>query len=37
VTIANRPSVGQDGWGYKVIWDFGKSEYFSKGAGHEGR
>jgi hypothetical protein len=30
VTIANRPSVGQDGWGYKVIWDFGKSEYFCK-------
>jgi hypothetical protein len=22
--------VGQDGWGYKVIWDFGKSEYFCK-------
>src|SRR3979411_1627017 len=30
VTIANRPSVGRDGGGYKVICAFGKSEYFFK-------
>ena len=30
VTISSRPSVGQDGRGYKVIWVFGKSEYFCK-------
>src|ERR1700674_2368025 len=28
VTIAIRPSSGVDGGGYKVIWGFGKSEYF---------
>src|ERR1700686_3439489 len=27
VTIANRPSVGRDGNGYRLIWFFGKSEY----------
>src|ERR1700686_1674192 len=31
VTIAIRPSSGGDGCGYKVIWDFGKPEYFFKG------
>jgi hypothetical protein len=30
VTIANRPSVGQDGGNMPVIWDFGKPEYFSE-------
>jgi hypothetical protein len=30
VTISSRPSVGQDGRVIKVIWVFGKSEYFSK-------
>jgi hypothetical protein len=28
VTIAIRPSVGRDGNGYRLICDFGKSEYF---------
>jgi hypothetical protein len=36
VTISSRPSVGQDGSGYKVIWVFGKSEYFCKGGWTEG-
>ncbi len=30
VTIANRPSVGRDGNRYRLIWVFGKSEYFCK-------
>ena len=30
VTIANRPFVGRDGEGYRLIWVFGKSEYFFK-------
>jgi hypothetical protein len=30
VTIATRPSVGRDGSGYRLIWVFGKSEYFCK-------
>jgi hypothetical protein len=30
VTIAIRPLSGVDGCGYKVIWDFGKPEYFFK-------
>ena len=31
VTISSRPSVGQDGRNYKLIWVFGKSEYFCEG------
>ncbi|SHG52611.1 hypothetical protein SAMN05444169_2885 [Bradyrhizobium erythrophlei] len=30
VTIAIRPSSGVDGWVIKVIWGFGKPEYFFK-------
>src|ERR1700731_4772749 len=30
VTFAKRPSVEQDDWGYRLIWVFGKTEYFLK-------
>jgi hypothetical protein len=30
MTLRNAPRVGRDGDGYKVIWVFGKSEYFCK-------
>src|ERR1700733_9841844 len=30
VTTAKRPSVGRDGERYRLIWVFGKSEYFFK-------
>jgi hypothetical protein len=36
VTISSRPSVGQDGHGYKLICVFGKSEYFCKRGWTEG-
>ena len=36
VTISSRPSVGQDGDGYRVICIFGKSEYFCKRGWTEG-
>ena len=29
-TFAKRPSVGQDGFGYRLICGFGKTEYFFK-------
>ena len=31
VTMANAPLSGRDGGGYRLIWVFGKTEYFCKG------